>query len=925
MKFNRFPPSKLRRAGRPTGRGAFARRGVAFATLLLPALFLLIPEHAAFARQQHTLPLVRSADAPQQGFVRIINRSGRAGTVHIHGIDDSGRRAGPLTLDLGAEATAHFNSRDLEQGNSAKGLSGRSLGDGEGDWRLELTSELDIVPLAYLRTSDGFLTSMHDVVRAEYVRGDNPGVSDRMVHRVRFFNPGSNRDKVSWLRVINTAGIKNTVTITGVDDDGKPGESEVRITLPAYRAGRVTAEELEKGVASSTTIERLEGRLGDGTGKWQLTVSGEQPPHRVGERPIQVMSLLWSGKNLTNLSAVGDGNDSNRGGDGTDWIWGGAGDDVLDPGDNSYYDSVFGSLGNDTIVYTESGSSAFQWLGYFGLGTGIRATIDGKTNAGTIDKGTSGTDTIVDVRNPLNANRFGLGGTPFDDRFDLTLADGQWMDVRGEAGNDTFHIRSGRVKVNYRHTPIGVDVDLGSGRANEDGYGGTDTFIGQVHEVEGGPVGDTLRGSNGNDRLRGGAGNDTLRGGDGGDRLYGDAGNDTLWGGDDGEKDRLDGGPGDDVLHPGDSDWQVGGSDSVNGSTGNDRIVYTESTGPRAGQNLIYAYSDLGTTGITMTIDGLANRGTVDKGPHGTDTIVDVAKPLDIGGLAVEGTRSDDVFRLTLGEGQWMQASGGAGDDTFDIRASFIRLTYTWPRTLNGIDIDLGARRANDDGFGDVDTFRGIVWEVRGTDLSDVIRGSDNDESFIGRRGNDVIDGRGGWDRLRFDRSGVGDVKVDLQAGTATGTWGDRPESYTVDHLDSKEERLIGSFFRYRISNIEHVRGGDGDDILRGSAERDKLEGKDGDDVIEGRAGDDDLRGGRGADDFIFGAGHGKDYIGDFEDGVDVIVISGLGITKSDVLSSSGPWSEGVGTWIDLRHFGGGQIDLGGFDHGNLDESDLWL
>ena len=922
MKINNLPPppSNLGQAGSSAGRGAVAGRGVAFATLLLPALFLLIPEHAASAPRQHTLPLVIPAGSSLgETFLRIINRSDRAGTVSIHGIDDEGQRAGPLTLDLGADTTVHLTSGDLERGNTTKRLAG-SLGDGKGDWRLELTSELDIIPLAYIRTPDKFLTSMHDVVRAEYVRSDDPGVNDRMVHRVRFFNPGSNRDKVSRLRVINTAGIDNTVTITGVDDRGNPGESEVRISLPAYGARTITAQELEEGAASIPTIRPQEGRLGDGAGKWQLTVSGER-------RPIQVMSLLWSRQtgNLANLSAVGDGNDSNRGGDGTDWIWGGAGDDVLDPGDNSYYDSVFGSAGNDRIVYTDSGSSAFQWLGYFGLETAIRATVNGKTNAGTIDKGTSGTDTIVDVRNPLNANRFGLGGTDFDDRFDLTLADGQWMEARGKAGNDTFHIRSGRVRVDYRYAPASVDVDLALKQVKKDGYGGVDTIIGTVYELQGGPGDDTLRGSAGDDRLRGGPGNDTLRGGDGGDRLYGDAGNDTLWGGDDGEKDRLDGGPGDDLLHPGDSDWQVGGSDEVKGSTGNDRIVYTESTGPRAGQDLSYAYSDLGTTGITMTIDGLANRGTVDKGPHGTDTIVDVAKVLDIGGLAVSGTRSDDVFHLTLGEGQWMQASGGAGDDTFDIRARFIRLSYTWPRTLNGIDIDLGARRANDDGFGDVDTFRGTVWEVRGTDLSDVIRGSGNDESFIGRRGNDVIDGRGGWDRLRFDRSGVGDVKVDLQAGTATGTWGDRPESYTVDHLDSKEERLIGSFFRYRISNIEHVRGGDGDDILRGSAESDKLEGKDGDDVIEGRAGDDDLRGGRGADDFIFGAGHGKDYIGDFEDGVDVIVISGLGITKSDVLSSSGPWSEGVGTWIDLRHFGGGQIDLGGFDHGNLDESDLWL
>ena len=57
---------------------------------------------------------------------------------------------------------AHFNSNDLEQGNVGKGLTG-STGAGEGDWRLELSSDADIEVLSYIRTTDGFLTAMHDV------------------------------------------------------------------------------------------------------------------------------------------------------------------------------------------------------------------------------------------------------------------------------------------------------------------------------------------------------------------------------------------------------------------------------------------------------------------------------------------------------------------------------------------------------------------------------------------------------------------------------------------------------------------------------------------------------------------------------------------------------------------------------------------
>ena len=91
------------------------------------------------------------------------------------------RAFGPVFLSLGAKETRHFNSWDLEQGNPIKGLSsGVGVGVGEGNWRLEFETMLDIEPLAYVRTTDGFLTSMHEVVPA---RGDS------MSHHVPIFNP----------------------------------------------------------------------------------------------------------------------------------------------------------------------------------------------------------------------------------------------------------------------------------------------------------------------------------------------------------------------------------------------------------------------------------------------------------------------------------------------------------------------------------------------------------------------------------------------------------------------------------------------------------------------------------------------------------------------------------------------------------------
>ena len=70
-----------------------------------------------------------------------------------------------MRLAIGADETKHFNSDDLEGGNPGKGLAG-ATGSGEGDWRLALTSGLDIEVLGYIRTEDGFLTAMHDVAPA---------------------------------------------------------------------------------------------------------------------------------------------------------------------------------------------------------------------------------------------------------------------------------------------------------------------------------------------------------------------------------------------------------------------------------------------------------------------------------------------------------------------------------------------------------------------------------------------------------------------------------------------------------------------------------------------------------------------------------------------------------------------------------------
>ena len=220
----------------------------------------------------------------RQGFVRVINHSDVGGDVSLEAIDDVGNTYGPLTLNVDPGAVAAFNSEDLEGGEPEKGLDG-STGPGVGDWRLVLTSELDIEVLPYVRTSDGLVTSMHRVA---------PSASGR--HRVAIFNPASNPNQLSRLRIINPGTEPAAVVIAGIDDDGSRSAASVEADIPPgevreFRAAAPT----RMGVV--LVPSGLEDVFGDGQGKWRLDLDSPTP--------ITVVNLLASPTgHLTNLSAA---------------------------------------------------------------------------------------------------------------------------------------------------------------------------------------------------------------------------------------------------------------------------------------------------------------------------------------------------------------------------------------------------------------------------------------------------------------------------------------------------------------------------------------------------------------------------------------------------------------------------------------------
>ncbi len=226
------------------------------------------------AEEVHTVPYVPSASSEGHvGVVRIESRSADAGEVRIAAVDDAGRRTEAGAVALGPRAAVEFDMEALESGDAALGLAG--TGPGEGDWRLELTTELDIEARAYAR-SDGFLTALHDAVLVSAEEVELP-----------LFHPGGDAPR-SILRLSNAGGESATVSVRGIDDAGGSG-GPVTVELGAWESRGYGAAELESGSAAG-----LSGSLGDGEGKWRLVLSADGGTAWATNLLLDGSGILWS-------------------------------------------------------------------------------------------------------------------------------------------------------------------------------------------------------------------------------------------------------------------------------------------------------------------------------------------------------------------------------------------------------------------------------------------------------------------------------------------------------------------------------------------------------------------------------------------------------------------------------------------------------
>ncbi len=361
--------------------------------------------------------------------------------------------------------------------------------------------------------------------------------------------------------------------------------------------------------------------------------------------------------------------------------------------------------------------------------------------------------------------------------------------------------------------------------------------------------------------------------------------NDTIVGTD--GNDTLEGGAGNDSIDPGAND----GYDRIDPGVGNDTVDFSAST---EGNFYDLDFGDL-TNALDVDIDLSANTGTIAAGSEGTDTLINPARAASWNtgdGLGLIAGDTDDSFTVTNVTESWVGIASGAGDDTFDFNIAsggIIRIALNFSGDgdpTQAADVNVAAGVINNDGYGDTDSItvagEGRL-EFQLTDFSDTFIGWDGRDRVIPGGGNDTLDGGDGFDTLRFDRSQVDAVQVNLEEGTATGNWNGTP-------------------FSHSFSNFEEVRGSrDGDDLLIGDDQFNVLEGRGGNDTLDGNGGEDELYGGEGDDTYVIDSSDSTGELHIFDDNSGTNTIRVLDFPGLDVGDF---YDDGTGDLVRISNAG---------------------
>lgn len=300
--------------------------------------------------------------------------------------------------------------------------------------------------------------------------------------------------------------------------------------------------------------------------------------------------------------------------------------------------------------------------------------------------------------------------------------------------------------------------------------------------------------------------------------------------------------------------------EKINGGSGNDHLI--------------------GST-ASNTINGNAGNDIISGGPGAASCASDV----DV----LNGGDGNDTFDMGYEKDCGDALAGGAGTDRADYQARSNALTITVDTSANDGEASEADKVPTDIeivlGGSGGDTITGGTGddELHGGLGSDTLNGGGGNDILVGGDGNDTLNGDAGDDKVlesgtdseytvTVDR-GAGDDVINGGVGTDSVSYAARTNDLTitlcVDANDNVGLPTVAtaactdsdgeSGEADKLTNVEWVSAGDGDDHLTGGSAGETFEGGAGADVIVGGAGDDTIYGEDGDDDLS--GGDGDDYV----------------------------------------------------------------
>ncbi len=405
--------------------------------------------------------------------------------------------------------------------------------------------------------------------------------------------------------------------------------------------------------------------------------------------------------------------------------------------------------------------------------------------------------------------------------------------------------------------------------------------------------GEQILGEGGNDIITAGAGDDIIVGGNGNDILYGEGGNDLFIIGSTGPGwDTFNGGAGNDTVDAIDGAY-IGLSTTFRADNSIETFVGNGSTVILGSyKHNLWDFSASTLTGIRAINSGGGNDNVI--GTSGDDRIDG-----GTGNDTLTGGKGNDRFLVT-GESQgWDDFFGGRGADQVDGSAAPViglGTTFGADNSIasfvgNGSTVILGSYKHNLWDFS-ASTLTGIHAinsgggndNVIGTSGDDRIDGGTGNDILTGGKGNDsfLVTGENqGWDDFFGGRGADqvdGSTASVIGLGTAFGA-----DNSIASFVGNGSTIILGSykhnlwdFSASTLTGIHAINSGGGNDSVIGTSGDDRIDGGTGNDSLAGHLGDDILKGGSGRDKFVFADNGGDDRILDFEDGRDLVDLTGV-------------------------------------------------